>query len=317
MGFALALADALSCVSCLPKALLRRNAPAVGFAVMPQSCPCPAEWRRLRRRAQQRGQAAAGAVQPQLPASHTAQPPGLRACPWKACTACLASNTAASLVPGHATGLPPVDAQLPAGHLQRHQDTRWGCLCLGDRAQSHWPHASTVCLQHNLHTEFFPSGAQASMGLCGQSHIAASFRVFAFREMVRFCCGRQRPAPRQAAAHASCATSSPAAAATDPFTTRCIMCAEDLPEEMFYNPQEGLHLHVWTGTQHAFNIAASLSSHGTLAGCLTGVREQLAPVQSREDYAHLLDTYLPQLPHSLRGPIAASAAVRRWRRAVR
>ena len=48
--------------------------------------------------------------------------------------------------------------------------------------------------------------------------------------------------------------------------------AEDMGGASSFYDAEGLHLHVWRGKSDAWNLAGSLSSHGTLAGLLAGYR---------------------------------------------
>ena len=48
--------------------------------------------------------------------------------------------------------------------------------------------------------------------------------------------------------------------------------AEDLGGKKTFFDESGLHLHVFLGAQDSWNVAGGLSSHGTLAGLVTGAR---------------------------------------------
>ena len=73
---------------------------------------------------------------------------------------------------------------------------------------------------------------------------------------------------------------------------------------------EGLHLHAWTGVMSGWNVAGSMSSHGTISGCFTGPHAAMAKLTSKEDFRQALDEYLPQIPETLKRQIAESALVR-------
>ena len=94
-----------------------------------------------------------------------------------------------------------------------------------------------------------------------------------------------------------------------PQPVQVVGAADDIGGPSEYLSEEGLHLHAWTGLVSGWNVAGSMSSHGTISGCFTGPHAAMAKLHRKEDFRQALDEHLPQMPETFRRQVAESAVV--------